>query len=135
MAKNKSKPLLPVGRKTVVTPEVVRKLEEAFSMDCTDEEACAFAGIGERTYYDHKSSDEQFSQRMERAKRFAFVLAKKTIMIALNKEDGNLALKWLERRQRELYHTKVEQDVKQVPVEEILDQVEENADYPEQFET
>jgi hypothetical protein len=30
-----------------MTPEVVRKLEKAFSMDCTDEEACAHAGIGE----------------------------------------------------------------------------------------
>jgi hypothetical protein len=60
-------------RPTVMTPEVVRKLEEAFTMDCTDEEACAFAGIGLRTYYDHRAADEDFSQRMERAKRFCFV--------------------------------------------------------------
>ncbi|HYW81837.1 MAG TPA: hypothetical protein VFB30_01185 [Spirochaetia bacterium] len=48
MSKKKPGELLPVGRKTVMTPEVVRKLEEAFSMDCTDEEACAYAGVGER---------------------------------------------------------------------------------------
>jgi hypothetical protein len=43
------------GRPTVMTEEVMRKLEEAFSLDCTDEEACAYAGIGERTY-DHKAA-------------------------------------------------------------------------------
>lgn len=40
------------GRPTVMTPEVVLKLEEAFKVDATDEKACALAGIGESTYYD-----------------------------------------------------------------------------------
>src|SRR4051812_14240705 len=105
--KKKRSDLLPVGRKTVMTPEVVRKLEEAFSMDCTDEEACAFAGIGERTYYDHKAQDEAFSQRMERSKRFAFVLAKKTVRRAREQNDATLAIRWLKNRQRDRYHEKV----------------------------
>jgi hypothetical protein len=48
--KKKSWKLLPVGRKRSVDPEVTRKLEEAFSMDCTVEEACA--GISDTTDYD-----------------------------------------------------------------------------------
>src|SRR3954469_50092 len=108
----KPKARAPVGgRPSVWTEEVVRKLEEAFSMDCTDEEACAYAGIGERTYYDHKKADEAFSQRMDRSKRFPFFLAKKTLSKALAEDDGALALKWLKNRQSARYHEKVEQEV------------------------
>jgi hypothetical protein len=122
-----------VGRPTVFTEEVVRKLEEAFSMDCTDEEACAYAGIGERTYYDHKAADEAFSQRVERAKQFCFVLAKKTVLKAMQDDDGALAMKWLKNRQRDRYHEKVEQDVKQTTVEEVISEVEQGTEYTERF--
>jgi hypothetical protein len=36
--------VLPVGRKRSIDAEVTRKLEEAFPMDCTITEACAYAG-------------------------------------------------------------------------------------------
>ncbi len=39
-------------------------------------------------------------------------------------DDGPLALKWLERRQRDRYHTKIEQEVQQKSVKEVLDKVE-----------
>jgi len=37
--------LLPVGRKRKVDPDVTRKREEAFAMDCMVAEARAYAGI------------------------------------------------------------------------------------------
>src|SRR5437763_224382 len=100
------------GRPTVMTDEVVRKLEEAFSMDCTVDEAVAYAGIGARTYYDERERNEAFAQKMDRAQQFPFVLAKKTVLNAMKDDDGALALKWLKNRQRDRYHEKVEQEVK-----------------------
>src|SRR4051795_11560297 len=102
MTKKKSRSRALVGgRPTVFTDDVIRKLEEAFMMDATDGEACAFAGIGETAYYDEKKRNEQFADRMERAKRFPFMVAKKTVLIAMQKQDGNLAMKWLKNRQRD----------------------------------
>ncbi len=68
------------------------------------------------------------------AKRFAFVLAKETVLNAFKENDGGLALRWLKNRQRERYHEKVEQDVKQTTVEEVLQEVEKKIEYPELFE-
>lgn len=127
------KALVPVGRKRVIDEAVVRKLEDALSWDCTVEEACAHAGIGVRTYYDERDRNEEFAQRMERAQQFPFVLAKKVLVVAMKENDGNLAMKFLKNRQRDRYHEKVEQDVKQTTVEEKIDQVEKDTDYPEHF--
>jgi hypothetical protein len=101
-----------IGRPTVMTDEVIRKLEEAFMMDATDGEACAFAGIGETAYYDEKKRNPEFADRIHRAQQFPFMLAKKTVLNAMKDDDGALALKWLKNRQRDRYHEKVEQEVK-----------------------
>jgi hypothetical protein len=37
------------GRPTVMTNTVLNKLQYAFCIDATDREACAFAGISEKT--------------------------------------------------------------------------------------
>ncbi len=39
-----------------------------------------------------------------------------------------------DRRQRDRYHTKLEQEVRQTTVEEVVDEVEAQTEYPEQFE-
>ena len=51
------------GRKTVVTQEVLRKLEEAFAMDCTDLEACLFADISKTTLYKYQVEHPLFAER------------------------------------------------------------------------
>ena len=63
------------------------------------------------------------------AEQFVFVLAKKVLGKAVDRGDGNLALKLLDRRQRDRYHTKLEQEVRQTTVEEVLDEVEEQTEY------
>ena len=100
------------GRPTVVTEAVVLKLEEAFRVDATDEEACSYAGIGERTYYDHLKNDEAFRSRMHSAQLWPFLMMKQTVVKAAKEGDSRTAMKWLERRQRERYFTKAEQTVK-----------------------
>lgn len=88
-------------------------------MDCTIEEACAYAGISDDTYQRERKRDALFAAKMDRAMRFAFVLAKKVVLQAIDRGDGPLAMKWLERRQRDRYHTKVEQEVKET-VEDLI---------------
>lgn len=55
---------LDVWRPTKKTPEVLKKLEEAYRVNCTDEEASSHAGIWLRTLNDWKEQDELFSQQI-----------------------------------------------------------------------
>src|SRR4051812_649926 len=56
-----------VGRPTVFTEDTIQKLEEAFKIDATVREACAYAGIAESTYYAEAKDNPVFSERMDRA--------------------------------------------------------------------
>ena len=49
-----------MSRPTVMTDEVVSKLEHAFSMGCTDLEACMYAGIAKATFYRYQEDNEDF---------------------------------------------------------------------------
>ena len=113
--KKKPTELLPVGRKRVIDADITRKLEEAFSMDCTIEEACAYAGISDDTYSRERKRDPVFAEKMDRAMQFPFVLAKKTVLQAMKDNDGALAMKWLKNRQRDRYHEKVTQETTEKP--------------------
>jgi hypothetical protein len=132
--KKKPRELLPVGRKRKVDADVTRKLEEAFAVDGTVAEACAYAGISDTTYYEERQREPTFADKMDRAQQFCFVLAKKTVLQAMTDNDGNLAMKWLKNRQRDRYHEKVEQDVKQTTVEEVIAHVEAGAEYAARFD-
>jgi hypothetical protein len=91
------------GRPTVMTPEVLRKLEEAFSKDLSDREACLYAGIGERTLYDYQDNNPDFSQRKALLKSSVSMHAK--LKLAESISDGNVGdAKWyLEKRQGDDY--------------------------------
>jgi len=95
-----------VGRPTVITDEVVVKLEEMFRIDATCGEACTHAGISYDAYNERMNKDPIFRQRMESAQAFPFLVAKKTIIKAINEGNGELALKVLKSRQREIYYEK-----------------------------
>jgi hypothetical protein len=122
-----------IGRPTVFTDLVIQKLEEAFSIDATVREACAYAGIAESTYYAEAKDNPAFSERMDRAMQFAFMLAKKTVIQAMKTNDGALAMKWLKNRQRDRYHEKVENVNRETPVEELIAEVEKTTEYSERF--
>lgn len=110
MPKNKG------GRPTAITSEVVRKLTEAFKLDMTVEEACTYANISKDTYYRKCKSDKGFSDEMERARQFATAKARR-IVIEKMEDDGGLALKYLERKRKEEFSQRFEQ---QVEVNSIL---------------
>ena len=99
----------PGGRPTKIVEAVIKKLVEAFMNDFTIEEACRFAGISKPTYYSACERDPEFLSVMEAAQDYPLTLAKKTLLngIRHGMDKASLALKLLERRQRDRYAPKV----------------------------
>ena len=93
------KTLQKTGRPTSITPDIETKLESIFKIGGTIAEATAYAGIGERTYYDRAKASPEFSQKMEAAKHYADIVAKNVVVDSILKDkDINSAKWWLEKR-------------------------------------
>ena len=102
MTKKKDpKDYLPTGRPTKVTPEVVTKLEQAFSMGCTDEEACLFADISRMSLQRYQEAHPSFRDRKALLKQKLVLKARSVIAEALNKKDENTAKWYLERKKKD----------------------------------
>ena len=79
-----------MARPTVMTDEVVRKLEDAFTMGCTDVEACLCAGIGRQTLYDYCTANPSFSDRKEALKTNPAIKARKLLFQALESGEADM---------------------------------------------
>lgn len=97
------------GRPTKMTPDTIRKLEEAFALGCTDLEACLFADIGKSTLYDYQDENPEFAERKARLKENPVLLARKSVVEALE-GDPDLALKFLERKKKDEFSVKQVQE-------------------------
>lgn len=89
------------GRPTVITNETVRKLEDAFKAGFSVSEACLVSGISRATYYEHTAADEAFADKMELAKKYVTIRAKKVVMQAIDDGNFSAAKWWLEHRARD----------------------------------
>jgi hypothetical protein len=88
-----------VGRPTVVTEDVVRKLESVFKLGVKDNVACNYAGIPERTYYDHLKGNEDFRSRIRAAQNYPRIAAGQTVVRAFTEDnDVQSARWWLEKK-------------------------------------
>lgn len=97
------------GRPTKRTAEIEAKLEQAFALGSTITGACFYAGIGERTYHDWASADDEFSQRMKALKQKPVLKALQTV--ANDLENVNTA-KWYLERKHEDFKPKTQAEVK-----------------------
>jgi hypothetical protein len=93
------------GRPTVITPATVRKLEQAFKDGLSVSEACFVSGIGRTAYYERRSNDEAFANKMELAKAYVSIKAKKTVVQAIDTGNLTAAKWWLERKARNEFGT------------------------------
>lgn len=100
-----------------MTKEVLAKLEEAFAWGCTDREACLWADIADKTLYLYQEKHPEFIQRKEALKETPVLLARKTVVNGIKKGDRTLSLAYLDRKKKDEFSTKVEQDlrVKELP--------------------
>lgn len=87
-----------VGRPSEKTPETVKKLEEAFAMDCDVTEACSYANISRVTYYDWIKHDLELANRFEDLRQRPFLKARQSIVNGLSEPE--FALKYMERKKK-----------------------------------
>lgn len=97
------------GRDTIMTTDVVEKLEKCFSLAYTDEEACLSVGIDRKTLYNYCKKYPDFSTKKELLKKKPNLKAKNIILQSLNEGDTNSAKWWLERKCKEEFSTRQEQ--------------------------
>lgn len=77
-----------------MTPEVLRKLEEAFANAFTDKEACLYADIAPSTLYLYCKENPDFSERKEMLKLSLNMHAKNNISRAIKTGDVNRSIWW-----------------------------------------
>lgn len=92
-------------RPTVMTPEVVAKLEELFSWNSSVKTACSMAGISPNAYYDEYNANAEFRNKMEKAQSFVDTMADRTIAKAIRDGDVSTSKRYKEKTD-ERYKTK-----------------------------
>ena len=96
----------PGGRPTVMTPETIGKLEQAFAYGASDKEACFYAGISRDTYYKHIKKEPELADRFEALRNTPVLKARKTIVDALS--SPKYASWYLERKKKKEFAQRTE---------------------------
>ncbi len=89
-----------IGRPTKMTPDTVKKLEDAFAFGCTDEEACYYADITRQTLTTYQNANPDFLDRKEVLKSRPVLKARQEVIDGLS-GNPELALKFLERKRKD----------------------------------
>lgn len=94
------------GRPSEKTPETIKKLEEAFAMDCPVTEACLYADISTVTYYTWIKDDPELLNRFNELRENPFLKARSAIVNGLS--DPEFALKYMERKKKAEFSPRTE---------------------------
>lgn len=128
--KKKPEDIKPSGRPKAVTRDVLNKLEEAYLLDCTDDEAALFAGICRATLYNYQKKNPEFVERKNLLKNDPFLKARKAVISGFV-DNPELALKYLERKKKDEFSLKVERGLDTDSIELVIkDYRAENRDSP-----
>lgn len=111
------------GRPSVMTDDVLRKLEQGFSCGLSDREACLFAGIGESTLYDFCKLHPEFSERKDLLKNQPKMKAKLVIAEAIERGEVKVSQWYLERKCRDEFSTRQETELSNFQPVVIVDDV------------
>lgn len=97
-----------VGRPSVMTEEVIGKLEELFVKGLSDREACLIANIHPSTLYDYCNANPKFTERKELLKEQVKTQAKLNIAEAIINKDADMSKWYLERKAKDEFSAKQE---------------------------
>ena len=86
------------GRPPKSTPMTLKKLEEAFAIDATIEEACFYADISPQTYYEWVKKNPKLNERFKALRNTPVLLARRTVVGAL--KQPSVAFEYLKRKKR-----------------------------------
>jgi len=106
----KKKPGPPKGQLYKFDEAVLEKLRQAFAIDATIEEACFYADIDPKTYYNWKNAKPEQFQKLEQLRNTPILAARQTLATAV-KSDAQTALKYLERKRKSEFSVKTETEV------------------------
>jgi len=101
---------MPAGRPTVVTEDVLRKLEEGFCAGLTDLQCCLYADIPASTFYDYCRNNPEFSNRKEILKDQPLIRAKLNVTKNINMGDLTDSKWYLERKGKKEFSLRTEND-------------------------
>lgn len=96
------------GRPTVMTPETMKLLEEAFLIGASDAEACLKANIGMATLYKYQNDHPDFIERKQELKENLTYRARQVIANKIKDNDGETAKWYLERKKKAEFSTRQE---------------------------
>lgn len=105
MAEARKKAKGKAGRPRAVTPDVVGKLEEAFTVGANITQACDFAGISRDTYYDYCERNAGFIDKVAEWSARTGLRAKYNIHKAIENKDVDVS-KWYLERTDDAYNPK-----------------------------
>jgi predicted DNA-binding protein YlxM (UPF0122 family) len=97
-----------IGRPTVMTPEVLVKLEEAFSIGATDKEAIFLANISKDAFYDYCKLHPEFAERKEALKDMPKYQARKNIVDKIKAGDVATSQWYAERKAKEEFSNRTD---------------------------
>jgi hypothetical protein len=121
-----------VGRPTIMTPETISKLEEAFLNGASDKEAIFLANISSSTFYAYCQDNPDFSERKEALKDMVKYQARQNIVNAINNGDKPLSQWYLERKAKSEFAQRQEHTgeeggaIKVTGIEMIIPNVKDN---------
>lgn len=101
---------MPAGRPSVITKEVLRKLEHAFAVGASDREACFYADVSTTAFYEYQERHPEFAERKNALKERPVLVARQSVVKSME-SDGTLALKYLERKAKAEFGLRNEVDV------------------------
>lgn len=90
-----------------MTPEAIVKLEHAFAIDATVEEACSYAEVSRDAFYDYLKKKPEFSDRIADLRNRPILKARQTIVQALSQPQH--AEWYLTRKRKKEFAERIEQ--------------------------
>ena len=98
------------GRPSIMTKDVVNKLEIAYTAGANDTQACDFADISRTTLYKYINEQEGFADKIEQWKQRLKLRAKMNIQNAINDGDKDTS-KWYLEKTDEAFNPKNKQEL------------------------
>jgi len=96
------------GRKTVMTPETIAKLESAFAQGFSDADACILAEIDVTTLHRYNQKNPNFAKKKEALKRRPLLSSVLLINKAIKEGDVTTAKWYAERKGRDEFSVRNE---------------------------
>lgn len=90
--------------KPKLTEDTIRKLSQAFSLDCSVKEACMYANISTDTYYRWIKEFPELSDEFERLRQLPIFRARMRVIKGIDESFDN-ALKYLKVKKRDEFWT------------------------------